>query len=219
MDPERTERIKRLLRELNESGIRDRDVLTAIAAVPREHFVPERLLPQAWENRALPIEERQTISQPLIVGLMTQALRLTGTDQVLEIGTGSGYQAAILSRLAKSVVSVERYPNLAEQARARLERLECDNVTVVVGDGTKGWPPGAPYDRIIVTAAAPHLPGPLLEQLVQKDGARIVIPIGSSEEQELIAYERVGDRLRDLRLGPVRFVLLIGAEGWQERDR
>jgi protein-L-isoaspartate(D-aspartate) O-methyltransferase len=219
MDSKRTETIKHLLRELNESGVRDRRVLTAIASVPRESFVPDRLLPQAWENRALPIDEGQTISQPLIVGLMTQALRLSGSERVLEIGTGSGYQAAILAKLAESVISVERYPSLAERAKKRLEQLGCDNVSVVVGDGTQGWAPGAPYDRIIVTAAAPHLPGPLLEQLSPADGARIVIPIGSTDEQELIVYARAGDRLREFRLGPVRFVPLIGAEGWQESDR
>lgn len=218
MAEKRTEVIKQLLRELNQAGIRDRRVLTAIATVPREQFVPERLLGQAWDNRALPIEEGQTISQPLIVGLMTQALKLTGDERVLEIGTGSGYQAAILAELADSVVSVERYDALARSARERVARLGYQNVKVVVGDGTAGWPEDAPYDGIIVTAAAPHLPGPLREQLSQRDGARIVIPIGTAEDQELVAYERSGDRLQEHRLGPVRFVPLIGDFGWQESE-
>lgn len=219
MDEKRTEVIKQLLREINQAGVRDRRVLTAIATVPRERFVPDRLLDQAWDNRALPIEEGQTISQPLIVGLMTQALNLSGDERVLEIGTGSGYQAAILAELAGSVVSVERYESLADRARTAVERLGYGNAEIVVGDGTAGWPPGAPYDGIIVTAAAPHLPGPLRDQLSEREGARIVIPIGTADDQELVAYERSGDQLREYRLGPVRFVPLIGDFGWQESDK
>lgn len=216
MAEKRTEVIKQLLSEINQAGVRDRRVLTAIATVPRERFVPEWLQNQAWDNRALPIEESQTISQPLIVGLMTQALRLTGDERVLEIGTGSGYQAAILAELASSVVSIERYDSLAESAQERVKAMGYHNVKVVVGDGTAGWPPDAPYDGIIVTAAAPHLPGPLRDQLSQREGARIVIPIGTATDQELIAYERSGDRLVEHQLGPVRFVPLLGAFGWQE---
>jgi protein-L-isoaspartate(D-aspartate) O-methyltransferase len=214
-DSDRTQRIKALLKEINAGGVRNERVLMAIAAINREQFVPDRMIHHAWENRALPIDEGQTISQPLIVGLMTQALRLTGDEHILEVGTGSGYQAAILARLARSVVSIERFPKLADQARERLRRLGIDNVEIVVGDGTAGWPDRAPYDGIIVTAAAPHLPGPLLEQLRQIDGARIVIPIGSAEDQSLIAYERTGDRLKERSLGPVRFVPLVGKYGWQ----
>jgi protein-L-isoaspartate(D-aspartate) O-methyltransferase len=212
----RTDQIKQLLQEINRSGVRNRRVLSAIAAVPREEFVRETSVHQAWENRALPIEEGQTISQPLIVGLMSQALELSGGERVLEIGTGSGYQAAVLSELAGEVVSVERYPELAERARTRLSRLGYQNVSVVVGDGTLGWPERAPYDGVIVTAAAPHLPRSLEEQLSQKPGARIVIPIGHADEQNLIAYERTETGLREIDLGPVRFVPLIGKEGWQE---
>ncbi len=216
MADERTKRIKSLLSEINQSGVRDRRVLTAIAAVPRESFVRPDLRDQAWENRALPIEEGQTISQPLIVGLMSQALHLSGGERVLEIGTGSGYQAAVLARLAESLVTVERYERLAAAARAQLEDLGYTNVEVVVGDGSKGWEPGAPYDGIIVTAAAPHLPRSLEQQLSRKNGARIVIPIGQAEEQDLIVYERWNDELREFNLGPVRFVPLVGEEGWQE---
>jgi protein-L-isoaspartate(D-aspartate) O-methyltransferase len=212
----RTDQIKALLAEINRAGVRNRRVLSAIAAVPREEFVRESSIHHAWENRALPIEEGQSISQPLIVGLMSQALELIGDERVLEIGTGSGYQAAILAELAREVVSIERFPDLADIARQRLERLGYQQVQVVVGDGTLGWPEGAPYDGIIVTAAAPHLPRPLEEQLSQKPGSRIVIPIGRADEQQLIVYERTVDGLREIDLGPVRFVPLIGKEGWQE---
>jgi protein-L-isoaspartate(D-aspartate) O-methyltransferase len=216
MAQSRTDQIKRLLAELNQSGIRNRRVLSAIARVPREEFVSERVLHQAWENRALPIDEGQTISQPLIVGLMTQALELTGTERVLEIGTGSGYQAAVLAELAAEVITVERFSTLADRAREQLARLGYTNVEVVVGDGTLGWPERAPYDRIIVTAAAPHLPRPLEEQLSHVTGSRVVIPIGSADDQDLIIYERRDNRLYETNLGGVRFVPLIGAEGWQE---
>jgi protein-L-isoaspartate(D-aspartate) O-methyltransferase len=221
MDPtpmprSRTDQIKDLLQEINRSGVRNRRVLSAIAAVPREEFVRESSIHQAWENRALPIDEGQTISQPLIVGLMSQALELTGNERVLEIGTGSGYQAAILAELTNEVVSVERYPELAECARTRLARLGYTNIEIVVGDGTLGCHEKAPYDGIIVTAAAPHLPRPLEEQLSQDPGSRIIIPIGRADEQDLIAYERTRSGFREINLGPVRFVPLIGKEGWQE---
>ncbi len=212
----RTRQIKQLLSEINRAGVRNRRVLTAISTVPREAFVRETSLADAWANRALPIEEGQTISQPLIVGLMSQALELEGNERILEIGTGSGYQAAILAELGAEVVTIERYPRLAERARERLEELGYSNVEVVVGDGTLGWPERAPYHGIIVTAAAPHLPRPFEEQLSQVPGSRIVIPIGRADEQELMIYERTKDGLREMSLGPVRFVPLIGQEGWQE---
>jgi protein-L-isoaspartate(D-aspartate) O-methyltransferase len=218
MSLSRNDQIKQLLRDLNRSGIRDRRVLTAISAVPREAFVSPQSVHHAWENRALPIEEGQTISQPLIVALMSQALNLSGDERVLEIGTGSGYQAAILAELAHEVISIERFERLAEQARERLSQLGYSNVTVVVGDGTLGWPEGAPFDRIIVTAAAPHLPRPLEEQLSGADGSRIVIPIGDAQDQDLVIYERYGAQLREINLGAVRFVPLIGEEGWREQQ-
>jgi protein-L-isoaspartate(D-aspartate) O-methyltransferase len=216
MSRSRTQQIKHLLTEINRAGVRNRRVLTAIAAVPRDEFVRDQSKADAWENRALPIEAGQTISQPLIVGLMSQALQLEGEERVLEIGTGSGYQAAVLAELAGEVISLERHASLAEHARELLKSLEYDNVEVVEGDGTLGWPERAPYDGIIVTAAAPHLPRPLEEQLSMKPGSRIVIPIGRADEQELIVYERTASGLREMSLGPVRFVPLIGKEGWQE---
>lgn len=216
MTIDRDQKIRNLLTEINQGGVRSRDVLMAIAAVPRDSFVRPEAIDQAWENRALPIDDGQTISQPLIVGLMTQALNLSGSERILEIGTGSGYQAAVLTELAHEVISVERYPDLANSAQARLTSLGYQAVRVVVGDGTLGWPEFAPYDGIIVTAAAPHLPNPLEQQLSQRMGARIVIPIGSPDDQELMIYERTRTGLREYSLGPVRFVPLIGQEGWHE---
>ncbi len=211
-DSPRTRHIKELLRELHRHGVRDQRVLLAIAKVPRERFVPPELRERAWENRPLPIGAGQTISQPLIVGLMTQALQLDGDERVLEIGTGSGYQAAILAELAASVTSIERDPTLAHSAAERLRRLGYRNVEVHVGDGSKGWPAGAPYDRIIVTAAATRVPPALLEQLSPAEGARLVIPIGDSEHQQLYLFERRGGRLRRTDLGAVRFVPLVEGE-------
>ncbi len=162
----------------------------------------------------LPIGAGQTISQPLIVGLMTQALALRGSERVLEIGTGSGYQAAVLSRLAAHVVSVERLAPLAERARRILARLGYHNVEVHVGNGSLGWPQGAPYDAIIVTAGAPHVPPALLGQLA--DGGRLVIPVGSRTMQDLLLVTRAGATTHTQNLGPVRFVPLIGEQGWPD---
>ena len=208
-DSPRTRHIKDLLRELHRHGVRDRRLLLAIATVPRERFLPRELRERAWENRPLPIGAGQTISQPLIVGVMTQALQLDGDEHVLEIGTGSGYQAAILAKLAASVTTIERDPALAQRAAERLRRLGYRNVEVHVGDGSQGWPARAPYDRIIVTAAARRLPPPLLEQLSDTEGARLVIPIGDSAHQRLYLFERHAGRLHRSDLGPVRFVPLV----------
>jgi protein-L-isoaspartate(D-aspartate) O-methyltransferase len=215
-DSRRVRQIKELLVILNRAGIRDRDVLLAIAMVPRERFVPAELAGHAWENRPLPIGEDQTISQPLIVATMTQALRLHGTERVLEIGTGSGYQTAILCELSRSVISIERRANLAETAAERLRTLGYQQARVIVADGSRGWPEDAPYDRIIVAAAAPGIPPSLLEQLSPEDGARLVIPIGTDDNQELVVIERIGGELYRQDLGPVRFVPLIGTEGWDK---
>ncbi|HLH21177.1 MAG TPA: protein-L-isoaspartate(D-aspartate) O-methyltransferase [Chloroflexota bacterium] len=203
---------QRLLAELRREGVRDERVLAAIAAVPREQFVPPEHRPSAYRNAPLPIGAGQTISQPLVVGLMTQALALTGVERVLEVGTGSGYQAAVLCRLAAHVVSVERFPALAARARAVLARLGCANVTVHVSNGTLGWPSAAPYDAIIVTAGAPEVPEALVAQLA--DGGRLVIPVGDRVSQELMLVTRQGAATRVQRLGPVRFVPLVGEEGW-----
>ncbi len=215
-DSRRVRQIKELLVTLNRAGIRDRDVLLAIATVPRERFVPAELAGHAWENRPLPIGEDQTISQPLIVATMSQALRLHGTERVLEIGTGSGYQTAILCELSRSVISIERRANLAETAAERLRTLGYRQARVIVADGSRGWPEEAPYDRIIVSAAAPGIPPSLLDQLSPEDGARLVIPVGTGDNQELVVIERIGGELYRQDLGPVRFVPLIGTEGWDK---
>lgn len=205
---------RRLLAELRREGVHDERVLEAIRAVPREAFIPPEHREQAYCNVPLPIGAGQTISQPLIIGLMTQALALRGSERVLEIGTGSGYQAAVLSRLAAHVVSVERLAPLAERARRILARLGYHNVEVHVGNGSLGWPQGAPYDAIIVTAGAPHVPPALLGQLA--DGGRLVIPVGSRTMQDLLLVTRAGATTHTQNLGPVRFVPLIGEQGWPD---
>jgi protein-L-isoaspartate(D-aspartate) O-methyltransferase len=213
LSPDRDAAIAALLVELRRQGIRDERVLAAIAKVPRERFVPEASRDQAWANVALPIGAGQTISQPYIVALMTAALELAGQERVLEIGTGSGYQAAILAELAAEVVTVERHPSLAVDAVKLLRELGYERVDVVVGDGTTGWPAHAPYDRIIVTAGAPSVPLPLLAEL-STEGGRMVIPVGQADDQVLLVVERRGDRTTEQPLGPVRFVPLIGRAGW-----
>lgn len=197
--------------------VHDRRVLKAIEKVPRERFVSSDLAERAYEDNPLPIGERQTISQPLIVAMMTEAMALTGDERVLEVGTGSGYQAAVLARLAREVVTVERFSNLAEAARKRLESLGVANVTVQVSeDGPIGWPEGAPYDAVLVTAAAPYVPQALLDQV--KDGGRIVIPVGPRDHQELLVVTRRGDGISRKSLGGCRFVPLIGSQAWPSED-
>ncbi|HEY7062152.1 MAG TPA: protein-L-isoaspartate(D-aspartate) O-methyltransferase [Chloroflexota bacterium] len=203
---------RRLVAELRREGVHDERVLAAIGEVRREEFVPPEHRANAYRNAPLPIGAGQTISQPLVVGLMTQALALQGTERVLEVGTGSGYQAAVLCRLAAQIVSVERFPELAERARAVLARIGCHNVEIHVSNGTLGWPEGAPYDAIIVTAGAPEVPQTLVEQLA--DGGRLVIPVGDRATQELVLVTRQGAATQTRRLGPVRFVPLVGEEGW-----
>jgi protein-L-isoaspartate(D-aspartate) O-methyltransferase len=203
-----------LIELLRRQGIANERVLQAIAATPRDRFVPPELLPEAWHNKPLPIGLEQTISQPSVVALMTDALDLSGNEHVLEIGTGSGYQAAVLSHLAADIVTVERQISLAESARERLAALGIRNVRVVIGDGSQGWTTEEPYDRIIVTAASPSLPQPLLAQL-NDDGGRLVIPVGTPDEQELVFIERRGPTYARHPLGPVRFVPLVGKFGWE----
>lgn len=206
----------KLERELRKEGITDSRVLDAMARVPRELFVPTECRAHALRNIPLPIGHGQTISQPLVVAMMTQALELTGTETILEVGTGSGYQCALLAELGRKVVSIERLEALATAARARLAKLGYSNVEVVIGDGTLGYPELAPYDAIIVTASTPTAPQPLLDQLA--DGGRIVVPVGSHSCQELILHTKRGGKFTTQRLGAVRFVPLIGEAGWQERE-
>lgn len=212
---ERRGLIAALVAGLRAQGINDERVLGAVAAVPRDRFVPDAALGLAWANEAVPIGLGQTISQPFVVALMTAALALSGHEQVLEIGTGSAYQTAILARLAAHVTSIERHAELALRARRLLDALGIGNVSVHVGDGTLGYPPNAPFDRIVVTAGAPTVPDPLLQQL-SVDRGRMVIPVGGPGGQQLTVIERRGELLREERIGGVRFVPLIGRAGWAE---
>lgn len=205
---------QQLIASLHQAGIHDPRVLTAIANTPRECFVDETLQKLAYADRALPISRGQTISQPLMVAVMTQALQLTGRERVLEIGTGSGYQTAILARLAAYVYSIERYQELACQAAIHLSQLALWNVSLFVGDGSAGLPAEAPYDRILVTAAAPDVPARLLTQLVM-DGV-LVIPVGSQERQDLLVIWRSPHGTQVQSLGHCVFVPLVGEEGWHE---
>jgi protein-L-isoaspartate(D-aspartate) O-methyltransferase len=206
---------EQLLAELR-LDVRDPHVLAAVASVPRERFLAEDLRPYAYDNRPLPIGHGQTISQPLIVAMMTEALHLTGEDKVLEVGTGSGYQAAILAELAGEVVTVERIPELAEGSAALLAELGYGNVRVHVAGETLGWPDDAPYDGIIVTAGAPQVPRALVGQLAS--GGRLVIPVGARDVQELLLVSNTGHGLTSRRLGPCRFVPLVGSGAWATAD-
>lgn len=205
---------ERMVRELVEKrGIRDARVLAAMREVPRHVFVRENLAGQAYKDHALPIGEAQTISQPFVVARMSELLEIEPGHKVLEIGTGSGYQTAILARLARWVYSLERIPELAHQAIHRMRQLGVPNVKIQAFDGTIGWSEVAPFDRILVTAGAPSVPRPLLDQLVS--GGRLVIPEGDRQNQRLVLYERIGSRTRRHELEPVAFVPLIGRYGWQ----
>ncbi len=196
-------------------GVRDPRVLEAMRIIPRHVFVPPDKQMWAYEDRPLSIGHGQTISQPYIVARMTELLGLQGDEKVLEVGTGSGYQAAILGYLAPEVHTVERVPELAQQAAARLAALGLPHVQVHVADGTLGWPPAAPYDAILVAAAAPQVPKPLLEQLAV--GGRLVLPVGDRYQQFLERWTRLGpDDFRHERFEPVAFVPLVGKAGWPE---
>ncbi len=201
-------RMGRLILALKSQGVTDLKVLAAIEATPRDLFVPDLFKEQSWEDAALPIDCGQTISQPFIVGLMTQALMIEPRHRVLEIGTGSGYQAAILARLARYVYTVERYRTLLSEAEARIKQLDLLNIITRFGDGGEGWPDQAPFDRIMVTAAAPGEPKTLLAQL--KVGGILVAPVGKGPVQTLIRYvgENDGSFRREV-LGDVRFVPLV----------
>jgi protein-L-isoaspartate(D-aspartate) O-methyltransferase len=203
-----------LRQHLQARGIVDRRLLDAMARIPREQFIDEPFRAVAYVDRALNIGCGQTISQPYIVALMTQALALQGGERVLEIGTGSGYQTAILADLAREVVSIERHALLSQQAGARLAVLGYDRVKLLVGDGTLGWPADAPYDRILVAAAAAAAPQHLLAQLAP--GGILVIPLGNRDHQVLQAIHKVGDEPRIDSLSACRFVPLVGEEGWPQ---
>ena len=202
---------EQLLAELR-LDVRDPRVLAAVASIPRERFLPEELRAYTYDNRPLPIGHGQTISQPLSVAMRTEALPRTGEEKVLEVGTGSGYQAAILAELAAEVVTVERIAELAEGAAAVLSELGYRNVRVHVSGETLGWPDDAPYDGIIVSAGAPQVPRALLEQLAP--GGRLVIPVGARDVQELLLVRNAGHGLTSRRLGPCRFVPLVGSGAW-----
>jgi len=193
-------------------GVRSERVLEAMSAVPRHEFVPAHQLSAAYSDNALLIGEGQTISQPYVVAAMTEALSLTGTERVLEIGGGSGYQAAVLSTLAHEVIAVELLPPLADLARARLERLGFSNIRVEQGDGSLGWPSAAPYDAILVAAAAPEIPPRLLEQLAE--GGRLLIPVGTVDDQNMLRVVKGENGIVQEKLFACRFVPLRGQYGW-----
>jgi protein-L-isoaspartate(D-aspartate) O-methyltransferase len=194
-------------------GIDDPRVLAAMSRVERHLFVDEALQVRAYDDKPLPIGARQTISQPFMVGLMTQALALRGDERVLEIGTGCGYQTAVLAELTANVFSIERISALATAARQRLDRLGYFNVAIRVGDGTLGWSDEAPFDAILVTAGTPQVPRPLIGQL--PDGGRVVFPIGEEELQTLVRIRKEGTRLCEEYFGDCRFVKLVGRYGWE----
>ena len=203
--------------QIRSRGITDPRVLTAIETVPRHLFVDEALMDQAYNDNPLPIGERQTISQPYIVALMTDALGLKGKEKVLEIGTGSGYQTAILAELAERVFSIDRISSLASKARKLLDSLNYFNVAIRVGDGTYGWREESPFDAIIVTAGAPDIPRILAEQL--SIGGRLVLPVGDQHLQTLIKLTRLSLDVDDVKkedLGGCRFVSLVGEYGWKD---
>jgi protein-L-isoaspartate(D-aspartate) O-methyltransferase len=206
-------RLEMLEKQLRRRGINDEKVLAAMDAVPRHEFVPAEFRERAYEDAPLPIGDGQTISQPYIVAAMTAALRIKASDRILEIGTGCGYQAAILSGLGREVFSVERRPKLAAEASKRLGELGYANVHVHCGDGTLGLPEFAPFDAILVAAAAPSVPKPLLAQLAE--GGRMILPVGDEENQVLQLIEKLGNTILTNTLEGCRFVPLVGYHGWQ----
>jgi protein-L-isoaspartate(D-aspartate) O-methyltransferase len=209
------QRMKMVETQIRPRGIKDQRVLKAMEKIPRHLFVDEGLIAQAYNDNPLPIERQQTISQPYIVALMSEAMELTGREKVLEIGTGSGYQTALLAELAERVFSIDRIAVLASGARRILDALNYYNVAIRVGDGTYGWREESPFAAIVVTAGAPRVPKHLIEQL--EIGGRLVIPVGSRHSQSLIKLTRLSEDTEDLKredLGGCRFVDLIGEHGW-----
>jgi protein-L-isoaspartate(D-aspartate) O-methyltransferase len=208
------ERERMVEEQLAARGIKDQRVLMAFREVPRHAFVSQGLQHQAYNDYPLPLEHGQTISQPYMVALMTECLHLKGDEKVLEVGTGSGYQAAILSKLAERIYSIERDTLLARKARDLLTKLKIENVVIKVGDGTVGWREFAPYDGIIVTAGSPVVPEPLQSQL--RDGGRLVVPVGSSAFQNLLCIQKKGTQFRTDEICGCTFVPLIGDHGWAQ---
>ena len=197
-------------------GIRDKRVLEAMERVPRHLFVDISTITNAYSDMALPIREGQTISQPYMVAVMTELLELKGTEKILEIGTGSGYQAAILAELSHEVYTIERIASLTESARKRFQDLSYTNINSKTGDGTLGWPEEAPFDRIITTAAAPRVPEPLVEQLA--DNGIMIVPIGNRYSQQLLKIKKIGDNLTTEYHTPCVFVPLIGKHAWNSEN-
>ena len=212
-DAYETARARMVEEQLVQRGVTDERVLAAMRRVPRHLFVEVPLRDRAHGDHPLPIGEEQTISQPYIVGLMSQLLELRGQEKVLEVGTGSGYQTAVLSELARRVCSIERLPRLAERARALLEQLGHDNVWVRVGSGTLGWPDEAPFDRILVTAGGPSVPPPLFQQLAE--GGRMVVPVGDVANQTLTVVEKIRGEMKTRPCGECKFVKLVGKYAWE----
>ncbi|MBX7148418.1 protein-L-isoaspartate(D-aspartate) O-methyltransferase [bacterium] len=203
--------------QLKSRDITDSHVLKVMSLLPRHLFVDEALAEQAYSDAPLAIGEGQTISQPYIVAKMTQELHLTGQERVLEIGTGCGYQTAVLALLTRQVCTIERIKNLALKARRHLINLNLKNIVLRIGDGSKGWIEKAPYDAIIIAAGSPEIPKPLLNQLT--DGGRMILPVGSEENQILVKIVRDGDRFKTYNLGDCRFVKLVGRHGWHRVKR
>lgn len=208
------ERDKMIREQLAARQIRDPKVIEAMRAVPRHLFVPDEVKSNAYEDRPLPIGKDQTISQPYMVALMVQALELNGNEKVLEIGTGSGYETAILAELSAQVFSIERLEDLAARAQTLLAALGYQNIRIKVGDGTLGWQEHAPYDAIVITASSPQIPRPLIEQL-QPNGI-FILPMGEEQLQSLVRLRKSIDGIREEYLGECRFVKLRGAYGWEE---
>ena len=201
--------------QLRRRGIHDERVLRAMEIVPRHEFVPWQLQREAYQDSPVPIGEGQTISQPYIVAHMLEALRLSPQDRVLEVGTGTGYEAAVMSRIVREVYTIERFPSLAEAAKKIFDRLGYTNIHVVIGDGSRGYADAAPYDAIIVAAAAPRVPDALVEQL--KDGGRAIVPVGEADLQQLRLISKNDGALQRQTLDACRFVPLVGEEGYAER--
>jgi protein-L-isoaspartate(D-aspartate) O-methyltransferase len=210
----RAERLLMVDEQLRRRGIRDESVLSAMAAVPRHEFVDSRYAGEAYEDHPVPIPDGQTISQPYIVAAMVESLQVAPGQKVLEVGTGTGYQAAVLAQIADYVFTIERHQRLAEEARRNFQRLGYHNIDVVIGDGSEGLAEHAPYDRIIVAAAAPAIPAPLFEQL--GEGGRLIVPIGNVEVQVLQLIRKINGLPLTSTLEPCRFVPLLGTSGFSE---